>query len=253
MTGQEVLFNVTFTAPFLLPADHYFFIPQVALPPGANFLWLSAPKPIVPPGTPFLPDLQSWIRNANLDPDWLRIGTDIVGGNPAPTFNGTFSLAGDVEVDLSITKTAPDVIGTNQQISYTIDVSNAAVSSTATNIAVVDTLPPGTAFLGFMGTGWSCTEAPPGTVTCTLATLDPGMAAPLLTLNVLAPHSAGTLTNRATVSADQTDSQPADNLATAVTRIVTVAPALGSAGLLALAILLTGAGLLALRRATERP
>ena len=29
-----------------------------------------------------------------LDPDWLRVGTDIVGGNPAPTFNAAFSLDG---------------------------------------------------------------------------------------------------------------------------------------------------------------
>jgi PEP-CTERM motif len=96
VTGQEVQFNVNFTTPFLLPADHYFFVPQVQLPSG-DFFWLSAPRPIVPPGTPFPPgstDLQEWIRNANLDPDWLRVGTDIVGGSPAPTFNATFSLSG---------------------------------------------------------------------------------------------------------------------------------------------------------------
>ena len=52
-----------------------------------NFLWLSVAKPIAP-------DLQSWIRNANLDPDWLRIGTDIVGGSTPPTFNAAFSLSG---------------------------------------------------------------------------------------------------------------------------------------------------------------
>lgn len=94
-TGQEVRFSVTFTTPFVLPSDHYFFVPQVQLTTG-DFLWLSAPKPIVAPGTPFSPDLQAWTRDQNLDPDWLRIGTDIVGGNPAPTFNMTFSLAGDV-------------------------------------------------------------------------------------------------------------------------------------------------------------
>jgi hypothetical protein len=70
-TGQEIECSVTFTTPFLLPADHYFFVPQVGLSSG-TFLWLSAPRPLVPPGTPFAPDLQSWIRNANLDPDWLR-------------------------------------------------------------------------------------------------------------------------------------------------------------------------------------
>jgi hypothetical protein len=91
--GQEVQFNVAFNTPILLPADHYFFRPEVQLTNG-NFLWLSAPKPIVSPGTPINPDLQAWIRNDNLAPDWLRVGTDIVGGNPAPTFNMEFSLSG---------------------------------------------------------------------------------------------------------------------------------------------------------------
>ncbi len=97
-TGKEVSFNVTFKTPFVLPgdpsgADHYFFVPQVAVN-GGDFLWLSAPKPIVAPGTPITPDLQSWIRNENLAPDWLRVGTDVIGGNPAPTFNAAFSLSG---------------------------------------------------------------------------------------------------------------------------------------------------------------
>jgi hypothetical protein len=99
VTGQEVQFNVNFTTPFNLPADHYFFVPQVQLSSSGDFFWLSAPRPIVAPGTPFPPgttDLQAWIRNENLAPDWLRIGTDIVGGNPAPTFNMTFSLSGTV-------------------------------------------------------------------------------------------------------------------------------------------------------------
>ena len=30
-----------------------------------------------------------------MKPDWLRIGNDIIGGSPAPTFNMTFSLAGE--------------------------------------------------------------------------------------------------------------------------------------------------------------
>jgi hypothetical protein len=94
VVGMEVLFSVTFATPFSLPAGHYFFVPQVAVsPPGGDFYWLSAPKPIVAPGIPFSPDLQSWIRDQNLAPDWLRIGTDIVGGTTAPTFNAAFSLS----------------------------------------------------------------------------------------------------------------------------------------------------------------
>jgi hypothetical protein len=95
VTGQEVLIMVTFDPPLELPADHYFFRPEVLLSSG-NFLWLSAPKPIVAPGTPFAADLQSWIRNDNLAPDWLRIGTDITGQGP---FNAAFSLSGDLDAD----------------------------------------------------------------------------------------------------------------------------------------------------------
>jgi hypothetical protein len=91
VTGDETLFTVDFTTPFTLTPGHYFFVPQVQLSGGGNFLWLSAPKPIVPPGTPFAPDLQAWIRNEDLAPDWLRIGTDITHQGP---FNMTFSLTG---------------------------------------------------------------------------------------------------------------------------------------------------------------
>lgn len=92
VTGTEVLFTATFATPFALPADHYFIVPQVEVTTaGGEFYWLAGQRPAV---TPIAPDLQSWIRNANLDPDWLRIGTDVVGGTPAPTFNGAFSLVG---------------------------------------------------------------------------------------------------------------------------------------------------------------
>ena len=95
ITGEEVQFNVKFTVPIDLPADHYFLIPQVqVVEPNGNFFWLSAPRPIVPPGTPFPPgftDLQSWTRDEFLDPDWLRVGTDITHQGP---FNATFSLTG---------------------------------------------------------------------------------------------------------------------------------------------------------------
>jgi hypothetical protein len=87
VTGEEVQFDVTFSTPFDLPADHYFFVPQVQLKNG-DFFWLSTPS------KQFAGDLQEWIRNDALQPDWLRVGTDIVGGNPAPTFDAAFSLSG---------------------------------------------------------------------------------------------------------------------------------------------------------------
>jgi hypothetical protein len=93
VTGEEVQFNVTFTTPFSIPgADHIFFRPEVGLTDG-DFLWLSAPKPIVG-GTPFTPDLQTWIRTDGpgaLAPDWERVGTDVTHQGP---FNASFSLTG---------------------------------------------------------------------------------------------------------------------------------------------------------------
>jgi len=92
-TGEEVGIDITFNPPIFLPAGHYFFRPEGEVS-GGNFLFLSAPRPITS-GTPFpagTTDLQAWIRNANLAPDWLRIGADIIGG---VTFNMTFSLTGN--------------------------------------------------------------------------------------------------------------------------------------------------------------
>jgi hypothetical protein len=93
MSGIEDEFTVNFTTPIMLGPGHYYFVPQVQVT-GGDFLWLSAPRPIVPPGTPFplgATDLQAWIRNENLAPDWLRIGTDITHQGP---FNMAFSLTG---------------------------------------------------------------------------------------------------------------------------------------------------------------
>jgi len=88
VTGEEVSFSITFTPGANLPPDHYFFKPEVGLSSG-NFYWLSTPAP-----PQFTGDLQAWIRNTSLDPDWLRIGTDIIGGSAANRYNMAFSLQG---------------------------------------------------------------------------------------------------------------------------------------------------------------
>jgi len=97
--GQEV--RIDFTASGLtLPADHYFFIPAVELSNG-TFLWLSAPKPAGGEfgTTAISPDLQAWVRNGDLAPNWLRIGTDIIGADPgAQQYNMAFRLVGETVV-----------------------------------------------------------------------------------------------------------------------------------------------------------
>lgn len=96
VTGEEVLITVTFNPPIALPADHYFFRPEVQLSSG-DFLWLSAPKTIPAPA-----DLQTWTRNdatpdlGGIFPNWLRIGADVIG---AGAFNASFSLSGETDAD----------------------------------------------------------------------------------------------------------------------------------------------------------
>jgi hypothetical protein len=100
ITGAEVKFDVTFTTPFTLAADHYFFVPQVEVTDaGGNFFWLSAPKPPITGGAgPFPGDLQSWTRDEALDPNWLRVATDITRQGP---FNAAFSVSGSVVPETS--------------------------------------------------------------------------------------------------------------------------------------------------------
>jgi len=107
LTGQEVQITLTFLTPFNLTDSHLFFVPQVALTNGAQFYWLSASRPITGASgtTPFpvgVTDLQAWTRDDALDPDWLRVGMDIVGGTTPPTFNMAFSLDGTVVPEPSV-------------------------------------------------------------------------------------------------------------------------------------------------------
>jgi hypothetical protein len=92
--GEEVEIAITFTNPIILLPGHYFFRPEVLLTSG-DFLYLSGQRPLVP--APFSPELQAWIRNAPLSPDWLRIGADIIGGT---TFNMAFSVTGETVPDV---------------------------------------------------------------------------------------------------------------------------------------------------------
>ena len=110
VTAEEIQLSASLITALSLGAGHYFFVPQVQLSTG-DFFWLSAPRPIVAPGTPFpagFTDLQGWTRDSTdisvghfgIAPDWLRVGTDIVGGSTPPTFNFAFTLSGDTVVPL---------------------------------------------------------------------------------------------------------------------------------------------------------
>jgi hypothetical protein len=129
VTGEEVEFEVTFKAPLDLPAGHYFFVPKVGLsgkaPAAADFLWLSAPRPIAPPGTPFpagATDLQTWMReDPGLAPDWLRVGADIISGT---TFNGSFALSGHTVKPRITSLSQTSVVEGSADLTITVTGSN---------------------------------------------------------------------------------------------------------------------------------
>jgi hypothetical protein len=139
-TGEEVQFNVTFQSTLDLPAGHYFFVPKIGLkggaPAAAHFLYLSAPRPIKSPGTPFLGDLQSWMRSSpGIEPDWLRIGTDIIGGT---TFNGSFSLSGQTVPPRIASLSQTSAPEGSPDLTITINGSNFSSNSTV----LIDGLTP---------------------------------------------------------------------------------------------------------------
>jgi hypothetical protein len=92
VTDEEIQFNVNFTTPFSLPADpgYFFFVPQVTAGEFLCALGAEADR-AVGYAVSARWDLQSWTRDeispVTLAPDWLRVGQDIVGGSPFPTFN----------------------------------------------------------------------------------------------------------------------------------------------------------------------
>jgi hypothetical protein len=144
VSGEQANFNVSFTPGLGLPAGHYFFVPQVKLASG-DFLWLSAPNPIVSPGTPFpagSSDLQAWIRNTGLEPDWLRIGTDIIGGTTPPTYNGTFSLTGVTCQPIALSPTS--LPGAIQAQPYSVSLT-ASGGAAPYSFSETGALPPGLA------------------------------------------------------------------------------------------------------------
>jgi hypothetical protein len=134
-TGEEVEFDVTFDTPLDLPAGHYFFVPKVGLsnkaPADADFLWLSAPRPIASPGTPFpagVTDLQSWMRSTpGIGPDWLRVGADIIGGT---TFNSSFSLSGHTVAPHITSLSQTSIVEGSPDLTITINGSNFTSLST---------------------------------------------------------------------------------------------------------------------------
>jgi uncharacterized repeat protein (TIGR01451 family) len=118
--------------------------------------------------------------------------------------------------DLSVTKTASSShVTVGNQLTYTIHVHNGGPNDAPTT-TVIDTLPSHVSFVSASTTQGSCTHTT--TVTCNLGTLKNGATA-TVTIKVKG-KSAGTATNTVTVSTPLTDSNAANNKASATVTVV---------------------------------
>jgi uncharacterized repeat protein (TIGR01451 family) len=103
--------------------------------------------------------------------------------------------------DLTIAKTHAGNFTQGQNGTYTITATNSGGAVTSGTVTVSDTLPAGLTYVSATGTGWTCGAAGQ-VVTCTRSdALAAGASYPAITLTVsVAPNSALSLTNTATVS-----------------------------------------------------
>src|SRR6202021_2984913 len=95
-------------------------------------------------------------------------------------------------------------------LTYTLAVTNNGPAS-ATTVTVADTLPSAVTYISVSTTTGTCSEAG-GSVTCLLGTMANGGAA--ATTIVAIAGTPGVVSNTATVTADQTDPNPANNSST---------------------------------------
>lgn len=121
--------------------------------------------------------------------------------------------------DLSLAlSSSPANVTVGQDVTYMLTVTNNDPQVTATGLTLTDTLPSGVTFVSANAAGGSCNYAN-GTVTCTLASIAPQATwQPSITVTA---EMAGNVKNSASVSANQTDPNTANNNATVTTTVNT--------------------------------
>jgi len=126
--------------------------------------------------------------------------------------------------DVSITASdSPDPVTVGAPLSYSAQVSNAGPDA-ASAVKVTDKLPSSVTFVSASASKGSCSRSG-HTVTCSLGTLAaPSTAANVapatVTINVLAPTKAKTITNSASVGGTTADPKSQNNLDTESTSVV---------------------------------
>lgn len=157
------------------------------------------------------------------------------GGSLALSADGTAALIGASEAtisgannvglaylfasptDLSLAlSSSPASVTTGQSVTYMLTVANNDTQVTASNVTLTDTLPSGMTFVSASTAGGACNNAN-GTVTCTLASLAPQATwQPSITVSA---STAGSISDSASVTANQPDPNTANNTASVTTTV----------------------------------
>jgi uncharacterized repeat protein (TIGR01451 family) len=150
---------------------------------------------------------------------------EINDANPAGSQNRSL-LTGTLEEghdsDLAVTKTdSPDPVTAGNLLTYIVTVENLG-PDTATRVLLTDTLDSNTTFVSATPDQGTCSETPPGVVTCELGFMAPGDVVNV-TIVVLVDESTpgGTvLTNTAVIGGNIIDDDPTNNTATEDTTVL---------------------------------
>jgi len=137
--------------------------------------------------------------------------TNIVPNLTNNTASATVVVGNANSADMAIVKTAtPNPVTEGTPLTYSLAVTNNGPAS-ATNVTVTDTLPSSVTYLSSTSTLGTCSEAG-GIVTCLLGTMANAGTATITVLTL--PGQPGVISNTATVTADQTDPNLANNTST---------------------------------------
>lgn len=154
------------------------------------------------------------------------------GGAPAVALGALFvavfvltgiGSAAQPSANLKITKTdSPDPVQVGQELTYSIGVENLGPAP-ATGVTVTDNLPRNVDLISAAGPSGGC-AVQAGTVTCPVGSLNPvGVnygGTPGTVRIVVAPRATGKIRNTARVKGAEKDPVPANNKATATTRVL---------------------------------
>jgi uncharacterized repeat protein (TIGR01451 family) len=144
--------------------------------------------------------------------------TNIVPNLTTNSATATVVVANANSADMAIVKTASPspTVADGDSLTYSLAITNNGPAS-ATDVIVTDPLPSAVTYLSASTTAGTCSEAG-GTVTCLLGTMANAATATVTIVTLAATQ--GQAANTATVSADQTDPNPANNSSTQTETIV---------------------------------